>query len=117
MKRLPGKPLTLYISGPMSGYPEHNFPLFKYAEKVLRQCGFEVLNPAAGGEKEGWDWQDYLRMDVQLVAQADGLAMLQNWELSKGACLEVYLAHQLNMPVLTLSHWHDMIDPNGEVPR
>jgi len=35
-----------YISGPMTGLPEHNFPAFNAAAAYYRERGFEVINPA-----------------------------------------------------------------------
>ncbi|MGE5607641.1 MAG: DUF4406 domain-containing protein, partial [Bacillota bacterium] len=36
----------LYLSGPMSGLPEHNIPAFNAAAARLRRLGFCVVNPA-----------------------------------------------------------------------
>ena len=36
----------IYLSGPMSGLPELNFPAFHAEAARLRALGFEVVNPA-----------------------------------------------------------------------
>ena len=36
----------IYISGPMTGMPEHNFPAFHAAADRLRKAGWSVVNPA-----------------------------------------------------------------------
>ncbi len=40
------KGATIYISGPMTGYPEYNYPAFMAAEKKLRSLGHGyIINP------------------------------------------------------------------------
>ena len=46
---------VLYIAGPMSGWPESNYPLFHAAEEILREAGYEVINPARNGDGEDHD--------------------------------------------------------------
>ena len=103
----------LYIAGPMTGYPQFNFPAFQEAARTLRALGMEVVSPAemdeetevAGealkskdgklidGKIAGQTWGDLLGRDVKIVADVvDGVALLQNWERSKGAKLEVTVA-------------------------
>lgn len=77
--------MRIYIAGPMSGYPDHNFPTFNEAAALLAQLGHEPVNPAATGLVDGWTWKDYLRLDVKLVANCDALALLPGWEASRGA--------------------------------
>jgi hypothetical protein len=38
--------MIIYISGPMTGYPDLNFPAFHLAASVLRSEGFTVISPA-----------------------------------------------------------------------
>ena len=96
---------TLYISGGMSGLPDHNFPAFFAAEDLLTAAGYQVLNPARQGIIKGWEWEDYLRHDLHEVLRADGVATLPGWRLSKGARLEVYVAQALKMDVRAVSTW------------
>lgn len=42
---------------------------------------------------------------MAILAQADGLAMLDGWERSEGAQLEANVARSLMMPVKTVSQW------------
>jgi hypothetical protein len=95
----------LYIAGPMSGYPEHNFPAFNQAAEQLRAAGYDVENPADTGLVDGWEWADYLRFDLPLMLKCDGVAGLFGWQDSKGACLEMHVAEELGMPIRAVAWW------------
>lgn len=95
----------LYISGPMTGIEDHNFPAFNAAAEKLAAAGYEVENPAERGVLFGWTWEDYLTEDLRMVLNSDGLAMLPGWLASKGANLEVYVARQLKKPIFPVEHW------------
>jgi hypothetical protein len=91
--------MIIYISGPMTGLPELNFPAFNAAAAQLRSLGYGVVNPAEFGEGEGKTWADYMRKDIKALMDCTHVAVLPGWENSKGARVEVYLAGQLGMPV------------------
>ncbi|MGB1270435.1 MAG: DUF4406 domain-containing protein [Endozoicomonas sp.] len=105
---LPGvKPTKIYISGPMTGLPEHNYPAFFEAEKLLKKAGFqEIVNPARLGEQASWE--EYMKRDIQLLCQCDGVAFLDGWGDSKGARLEVQIANALGITVTSLESWIDL---------
>lgn len=44
----------VYISGPMSGMENLNFPAFNGAESVLKSAGYTTLNPATH-ILQGWN--------------------------------------------------------------
>lgn len=95
--------MRLYIAGPMSHYPEYNYPAFLYAEDRLRTAGHDVLNPARNPSCSSWD--GYMRAAIAQVIQADGIAVLPDWQMSAGAALEVHIAHALRVPVLSVDRW------------
>lgn len=94
---------TLYIAGPMSGYAGHNYPAFDKAERDLTLAGYTALNPATNPPCDRWE--GYMRAAIGQVIQADGLAVLDGWQMSAGAALEVHIAHALRLPVHDLAHW------------
>jgi len=89
-----------YLSGPMSGYEDYNFPAFNKAAKELREQGEAVFNPAESfdGEK-GHDWETYLRYDTMAVAQSKKILMLPGWRESRGACFEYLIAKTLGLEI------------------
>lgn len=97
--------MRIYVSGPMSGLPEFNYPAFHDAKHRLEEAGYEVLSPADLGFRAGWEWVDYMEKDVEMVFAADGIATLAGWERSKGARIEHRIARGRGLPIETLDHW------------
>lgn len=94
---------TIYISGPMSGYPDFNRPAFWQAErKLMGSLEARFINPARinGEEKPGWEWGDYMRVALAAMMEADSIYMLNDWEKSRGAKLELKIAQELGMRVM-----------------
>ena len=91
----------IYIAGPMTGQPDHNYPAFHAAAERFRQAGWEVVNPAENfGGRTDLPRESYLRADVALLVECDAVAMLPGWEDSRGAKMEYLLARELTLPVL-----------------
>lgn len=90
--------MILYISGPMTGYEDFNFPAFHTAAEKLRSAGYEVISPAEL-EQPDKSWQACMRVDITAMMQAEALVMLPDWQESRGARLEVHIAKELGMPV------------------
>lgn len=97
--------MKLYLSGPMAGFPEHNFPAFELARKKLRVAGYEVVCPAELGKHDGWSWKDYLRRDIKVMLGCDALALLEGWKGSAGATLETHVASALGFRIEPVEFW------------
>lgn len=97
--------MKLYVCGPMTGYPEHNFPAFRAAAQTLAAAGYEVTDPSTLGEHEDWAWADYLKRDLPEMLKCDGIAVLFGWHKSKGARLEIDVAETLGMPYWAVQWW------------
>lgn len=93
---------TVYVSGPMTGMPDHNHKAFMEAEKYLRDLGFNVWNPAYN-PIGGYEWEDYMKLDLRGLLNSDMIFMLPGWENSRGAKLEKYLADEMKIPELKKS--------------
>ena len=46
---------SIYIAGPMTGYPEFNFPEFFKAQAELEEQGWKVFNPASKDSEKTLD--------------------------------------------------------------
>lgn len=92
-------PYAVYLSGPMTGYPENNFPAFHETAAKLRAKGLKVMSPAEVNTNGG-DWNACLRADIKVLMDCAAVALMPGWENSKGAHLELHIAHALGMRVL-----------------
>lgn len=106
--------MKLYISGPMSGIKDYNFPAFDAAAALLTAHGHEVFNPAEqdrlngfdttgmeGHElpEQGFDLRTALKADLNwIIDHAEGVVTLPGWLQSTGAQAEVRLAWALGLP-------------------
>lgn len=118
----------VYVSGPMTGLPQFNFPAFDDATAYLVAAGCEVFSPADNDRKrlaevgieditsvhgfaEGnveWynsaidiDTESLFRDDFNyIVNEATHIVMLPGWELSTGARYERCLAEALGLEIV-----------------
>lgn len=105
--------MKYYLAGPMTGYPQFNIPLFRTAAGYLRAVGYNIVSPVeldsptvrdaalsstdgaldAAGKVAGESWGEILARDVRVVAdEVDGIIVLPEWNRSRGARLEVFVA-------------------------
>lgn len=98
----------VYISGPMTGLPEHNTPAFKAAAATLRERGYSVCSPQETDDILGpLTHEQYLRFDFDRVLEADFLVALPGWEKSLGATAEILVAVRVGTPVWGWENWED----------
>jgi hypothetical protein len=88
--------VKVYLSGPMTNIPEHNFPAFRAAAKTLRARGWTIISPAEMDETqpiENGTWGQYLARDLLVIAgeNVDGMVFLPCWHNSRGARTEAVI--------------------------
>lgn len=103
--------MKAYLSGPMRGYPNFNFPLFDDVATRLRQDGVIVYNPSENDQATYPDidkWPGFaagdttqcpkfnlhlaLRWDFARILESNAIIMLPSWRQSVGAKAERYVA-------------------------
>ncbi len=109
--------LTYYVSGPMSGYPENNFPAFAHTSEILRENGILVLSPHEVNHGNYTAWQAFLRRDIyEMTRFCDGIILIKGWPQSAGAGMESGIAVRLNYPTYYFDEREDeyaeLIDMN-----
>lgn len=109
----------VYIAGPMTGYPDLNYPSFYDAEQVLTELGYVPVNPARnlGGEGGKHPKHVCLREDLTtLLGQADAVAFLRGWRRSEGAVLEHHVATKTGLLAFELDSL-DEVEPYDDRVR
>jgi len=92
----------IYLSGPMTGLPDLNFPAFDAAAAALRAKGIDVINPAEINPEGEKTWHACMKADIKALCDCTTICLLPGWENSSGAHLELNLAHRLGMRVVSL---------------
>ncbi len=105
--------MRLYVAGPMSGIENKNYDEFFRIEGVLRDLGYDVLNPARIDELYNptgfpYDWTWYMRHTLAMLLGCKGVATLAGWQASRGATIEVNLANSLGMGVRPWFSWPEV---------
>jgi len=111
----------IYIAGPMRGKPDWNYGSFMEAEEMLKEVGWEVINPAkldknyeetadlkTTSEEFDPDNNEHhqsinrkiMRRDLDAICdECSAIYMLEGWQMSQGACSEFYLACSLGLDI------------------
>ena len=105
-----------YVSGPMTGYKDHNFPAFDAASEKLRDLGYAVCSPADTSEFLGMDLDhsEFLRFDFEHILEADFLVALRGWESSMGALAELLMATRMGLKAWAWENFADFDLINAE---
>lgn len=103
-----GKKL-IYISGKITGDDNYRIK-FAMAEKRLTRDGYSVLNPVEEADKldrlhqvlgrAAPTWSEYMKKCILVIRDADEVYMLRDWQESRGARLEHYIASELGINIL-----------------
>lgn len=97
--------MRVYLSGPMTGIPDFNVAAFREAAAKLREHGHDVLSPPEICEHLSGDWHECMRADIKALCDADAIALLPGWTESKGAHLELHIAHRLGLRIGTVDEF------------
>lgn len=109
-----------YISGPMRGKPEFNFPSFDAARESLLLKGYHVISPADVDRNDGFDTatthpdkpldqkqyalRDFWSLFFISMQPVGAVCLLPGWPRSVGASAEFFLARWLGL---------DYLNPDG----
>lgn len=96
----------IYLSGPMTGIPDFNYPAFRNAARVLRMNDIEVFDPSECFDgNQGLPKEVYMRKDIEAVLKSSLVVTLDGWEQSSGAQLEVEVAKACGIPIKRYSDY------------
>ena len=90
----------IYLSGKITGMETEAKYVFAAAEEKLKKeyPDSKIINPMKlDHSQHDKSWEAYMKVCIIALCQCDMIAMLPNWQDSKGATLELDLATQLNI--------------------
>lgn len=99
-----------YISGPMRGYADLNYPAFDRAKEIMEKRGYDVISPADMDRKDptgtilqAWEYadRDYaaLRRIAKEAIPGSCVVTLHGYERSIGATAEIAMARWLGINI------------------
>lgn len=93
--------MKVYISGPVTGTVDY-VARFEKAEKKLNELGFVAINPVRvnGGLPEDTTYKQYMKMSIEMLKMADTIFLLDGWQASNGARIELSYALKHGYTVL-----------------
>lgn len=108
--------MKLYIAGPMRGKDFFNFAEFDRVAGVIEELGHVPVSPAdlsrnavrdkglATGIEGNYGApnfaiEDFMEKDIRAMRDVDGIVLLDGWENSKGAAVELAYARYRGIPV------------------
>lgn len=98
-----GRKRIVYLAGPMTGYPDKNYPKFNAVAKELREMGHTVYNPAERPFDNARNaFHDY---SVFITQHACTIVLLPGHKKSVGATAERALAVAVGLDIY---NWMDV---------
>lgn len=115
--------LTYYLSGPMSGYENFNYPAFHTAKEFLELCGLSIESPHTNPWPQNHQnmsaetlWQHMMRLCVMQMESCDGIILLRGWAHSRGARIELDAMVKKSAPVYFFDELnHKVVDMNRAI--
>lgn len=99
----------IYISGKITGDDNYRAK-FAMARDRLTRDGYDVLNPVEEADKldrlhqalgrAAPTWSEYMKKCILVIRDADEVYMLRDWQESRGARLEHYIASELGIKIV-----------------
>ena len=92
--------MKVYLAGSITGTDDYHERFARYA-MALRKEGHSVYNPAAANQ-EGRTRAAIMGHLLPILCEQEAIAMIPNWEQSRGACIEILLARYIGLEVMFL---------------
>lgn len=86
---------TFYLSGPMTGLPDYNYPEFERISRLLREDEYTVLSPHETEPHppemylEEDKWHYYMERAREMVSASTAILLMRGWPYSSGATQEL----------------------------
>jgi len=103
--------MKIFISGRISDMDNLNKEAFEKAEKLLREKGHQPINPhKIPDPNKEYTYAEYMKIDLRALLDCEGIYMLNDWEKSKGACIENIVATIIDLKIFYEGDFDDRND-------
>ena len=93
----------IYLSGKITGLTyEQAFNEFLAAEITASKIAEQTINPMKLTHNHDKSWENYMLEDIKNLFYCDSIFMLDNWNDSKGARIERFIASEMQIPIIYL---------------
>ncbi len=118
LKELEPSLIKIYISGGITGLPKQTTKgNFANASEKIKKLGFDVCNPFREVRNGGYNWFVDMSQCFELMSSCDAILMLDGWETSCGANIELAAMISQGKPAVTMEnlieaacYWQDLDD-------
>lgn len=103
---------SYYLSGKMSGLADFNRPKFEAAETLLYSVygrGVMVINPHTLPMHDPKTWENFMKNDIRAMVRCSNVVVLDDWQRSRGAVIEVLLASCLGITIREIENLEDTL--------
>lgn len=94
--------MKLLLVGKMTGLEDWGAKEFDFVKEKLLAMGHEVLSPVDQAREKNFaplSKREIIETFLKNVSESDGIVVLDNWENSPGASIEVALASYMGVPI------------------
>ena len=95
--------MRVFLSGGITGIPNYE-QLFAKAQVKLLEQGYTVVNPAVLAKgmlpHDSFNHSEFMSVTLAMLALCDAIYMLDGWENSKGAKMELLFAESRNKTIM-----------------
>ena len=92
-----------YVSCPMSGFKDYNYPLINRVKQQLINCGIDCITPVEldnlFGDTDVYDWRKFIIRDIKYILDNNvtDIILVDDWVKSMGCIVELFnIKHILN---------------------
>ena len=114
--------MRIYIAGPMRGFENDNHAEFDRIEELWWEAGHTPISPAymtrafarkieGGFDNSPASIREAMIIDVIAICGCDGIALMQGWDTSRGATMELALAQSIGIDVYDAETMNQMLYP------
>ena len=91
----------VYISGAISDCDPKDVQIkFNQAKEQIKAFGHTPISPTENGLPPTASWREHMAKDIAMLFYCDAVYVLTDYETSKGARIELFIANELCMDII-----------------